>query len=137
MKVMPDPNRREVIYEVGDYVYLKLQPYRQTTITFRSFLKITPRFYGLYEVSARVGPLAYKLEFPIGSQIHDVFHISLPKPKLESVTPVSSTLPSMSDNSTVMPQPKFILNNHLIRKGNYCPKTEILVQWKEAPHSKG
>ena len=48
MKVMADQNR--CVYEVGDYVYLKLQPYRQTTVAFRGSPKLAPRFSGLYKV---------------------------------------------------------------------------------------
>ena len=88
-----------MIYEVGDYVYLKLQPYRQTTVAFHSFLKLALQFFGSYKVLTRVGPIAYKLEFLAGSQIHDFFYVSLLKPKLESITPVSLTFHSSIFNS--------------------------------------
>jgi len=120
MKPMPDQNHCEVIYEVDDSVYLKLQPYRQTTITFCSFLKLALQYFGLYEVLARVGHVAYKLGFPADSQNHDVFLISLLKIKLQLATPIFSTLPLLS---------------RMIRKGNYHPKIEILVQRKRAPRN--
>ena len=37
--------RREVSYEVGDMVYLKLQPYRQRSLATRLNQKLAPRFY--------------------------------------------------------------------------------------------
>ena len=40
MKCQADQWSREVIYEVGDFVYLKLQPYQQTSVAFRSSLKL-------------------------------------------------------------------------------------------------
>jgi len=43
MKCQADQRRCEVIYEVGNFVYLKLQPYRQTSVAFRSSLKLSPR----------------------------------------------------------------------------------------------
>jgi hypothetical protein len=42
MKCQADQRRREVIYEVGDFLYLKLQPYRLTSVAFRSSLKLSP-----------------------------------------------------------------------------------------------
>ena len=40
MKCQAGQRRHKVIYEVGDFVYLKLQPYQQTSVAFRSSLKL-------------------------------------------------------------------------------------------------
>lgn len=45
MKVQADQHRREVVFNVGDHVYLRLQPYRRKSVTFRSSLKLSPRYY--------------------------------------------------------------------------------------------
>ncbi|KAF9679018.1 hypothetical protein SADUNF_Sadunf07G0096400 [Salix dunnii] len=121
MKCRADQSRREVVFEVGDMVFLKLQPYRQSTVAFRSSLKLAPRFFGPYKVLERVGPVAYKLQLPAGSQIHDVFHVSLLKKKLGPISPLSPDLPPISDNSTVLPQPEDVLQSRVITKGKYRP----------------
>ncbi|KAK0608302.1 hypothetical protein LWI29_028621 [Acer saccharum] len=133
MKTMADQRRREVSFEVGDYVYLKLQPYRQKTVAFRSSLKLSPRFFGPFRVLARIGPVAYKLELPTGSQIHNVFHVGLLKKLVGPIPDVSPVLPPVSDTPALLPQPEFILDRRIIRKGKYRPKTEILVKWVGAP----
>ena len=39
---------------------------------------MSPRFIGPYEVTERVGPIAYRLELPPEiEKIHDVFHVSM------------------------------------------------------------
>jgi len=42
--------RVEHTFEVGDLVYLHLQPYRQAYIKKSGDEKLQPRFYGPYEV---------------------------------------------------------------------------------------
>ncbi|KAL6313182.1 hypothetical protein AAG906_016770 [Vitis piasezkii] len=133
MKCQADQHRREASFLVGDYVYLKLQPYRQTSVAFRSSMKLAPRFFGPYKVIAKVGPVAYKLALPLGSQIHDVFHVSLLKKHLGPVTATSTQLPPVSDTSTVLPQPEAVLDRRVIHKGKYRPKSEILVKWVGVP----
>ena len=37
-------------FQVGDLVYLKLQPYKQTTVALRSSIKLAARYYGPFPV---------------------------------------------------------------------------------------
>lgn len=75
MKIQADKRRTERHFEVGDQVYLKLQPHIQTSVATRSNQKLAFRYYGPFEVLARIGSVAYKLKLPAGSQIHPVVHV--------------------------------------------------------------
>lgn len=46
MKQQADNNRTEREFQVGDMVYLKLQPYVQTSVATRSNQKLSFRYYG-------------------------------------------------------------------------------------------
>ena len=133
MKFIADQRCRDVTFEVGDYVYLRLQSYRQSSVAFRSSLKLAPRYFGPFKVLARIGMVAYKLELPAGSQIHDVFHVSLLKKKIGTGDSIREILPLLSKDSKLIPQPAAVLDRRIIQKGKYRPKTEILVQWEGAP----
>ncbi|KAJ0009668.1 hypothetical protein Pint_33582 [Pistacia integerrima] len=54
MKKVYDSKHREREFQVGDQVYLKLQPYRQLTVAARKNLKLSARFYSPYEVLERI-----------------------------------------------------------------------------------
>ena len=41
--------------------------------------KLSPRYYGLFEVLEIIGPVAYILAFPGSTRSHNVFHVSLLK----------------------------------------------------------
>ncbi|KAA8525965.1 hypothetical protein F0562_007935 [Nyssa sinensis] len=130
MKGQANQHRREVSFEVSDYIYLKLQPYRQTSVAFQGSLKLSPRFFGPFKVLEKVGNVAYKLDLPAGSQIHNVVHVSRLRKFLGNIRPVSTVPPPVADDSTILPQPKTILARREIQKGKYRPRTEILVKWR-------
>lgn len=86
MKMVFDLDHKDREFNVGDWVYLPLQSYRQTNIKLRTNFKLSPRFYGPFKILQRNGPVAYKLELPTRSRIHPVFHVSVLKKKLGSDT---------------------------------------------------
>lgn len=129
MKQLADLHRTEREFAVSDWVYLRLQPYRQATIQSRSNQKLAPKFYGPYQVLQRVGPVAYKLALPRTSKIHPVFHVSLLKKKLGQHTVSQATLPAISDSGVIEPRPAAILDRRLVKlKGH--PATQLLVHWE-------
>lgn len=69
MKNNADNHRRELELEVGSMVYLKLGLYRQQSVSQRLFQKLAARFYGSFEVLARVRKVAYRLRLPDQSKI--------------------------------------------------------------------
>ena len=94
MKQLADRHISDRSFEIGDWMFLKLQPYRQKTVAHRSSNKISPKYYGPYKVLDKFGPVAYKLELPSTSQIHPVFHVSQLK-KLVGDVSTTTQLPSV------------------------------------------
>lgn len=76
MKMQADKHRQEREFLVGDWVYLKLQPYAQHSVIRRSNHKPLYKYFGPYLVLRKMGKVAYKLQLPVTSQIHPVVHVS-------------------------------------------------------------
>jgi len=75
-KSYADTRRRELAFEEGDYVYMKVSPMRSMK-RFNMKEKLAPRYVGLFKVLQRCGEVAYQLELPENlSIVHDVFHVS-------------------------------------------------------------
>ena len=62
MKVFADKHRSERVFQEGDWVFLKLQPYRQQSVAIRRSLKLAAKYFGSFQISAKVGAVAYKLK---------------------------------------------------------------------------
>jgi hypothetical protein len=71
-----DTRRRELTFEVGDYVYLKVSPMRSVK-RFNMKGKLAPRYIVPFKIIEKCGEVAYQLELPKSlAGIHDVFHVS-------------------------------------------------------------
>ncbi|XP_059289009.1 uncharacterized protein LOC132042503 [Lycium ferocissimum] len=67
--------RRDLEFVVGDKVFLKVSPMKGV-ICFGKKGKLIPHYIGPYEITKRVGKVAYELRLPAEmSMVHLVFHI--------------------------------------------------------------
>ena len=55
MTYFANQHRTERTLAVGDYVFLKLQPYRQQSLAIRRSLKLAAKYFGPFEVLEKVG----------------------------------------------------------------------------------
>ncbi|KAK9070431.1 hypothetical protein SSX86_010833 [Deinandra increscens subsp. villosa] len=121
--------RKDKQFQIGDWVYLRLQDYRQQSVEGRSNHKLSKRFFGPYKILERIGKLAYRLELPSSSRIHPVFHVALLKKSFTSTPDTSSDLQGFGSDIDVSTLPEDILQ---IRMNNQGQK-EVLVKWEHKP----
>ena len=109
-----------------------MQPYRQSSIKQKGVEKLKPKFYGLYRVSWRIGEVAYELELPEGSKIHNVFHVSCLKKVVGKQVTMSLELPPLDEEEQLVLVPEEILQERE-RKLRSRVIREFLVKWKDLP----
>jgi hypothetical protein len=77
MKQQAYQHRSERSFEVGDWVFLRLQPYKHMSLKkYKKDNKLSPKCYDPYKVLQNIGTMAYKLELPTSSCVHPFFHVS-------------------------------------------------------------
>lgn len=130
MKLQADKHRTERSFEVGTWVYVKFQPYVQTSVATRSSQKLSYRFFGPYMIIAKVGSVAYKLQLPDTSQVHPVFHVS----QLKATIPVTHTVSPLPDSLDGLQVPQCILQKRVASSGTDV-RLQALVQWSGLPAS--
>ncbi|GJU71800.1 putative reverse transcriptase domain-containing protein [Tanacetum coccineum] len=75
-KSYADKRLKPLEFEVGDMVLLKVSPWKGA-VRFGKRGKLSPRYIGPFKVLARIGHVAYTLEFPEELKgIHSTFHVS-------------------------------------------------------------
>ena len=62
-KSYADNRRRDLQFEIGDRVFLKISPWKGI-LRFGRQGKLGSRFIGPYEIMSKVGPVAYRLKLP-------------------------------------------------------------------------
>ncbi|WMV50856.1 hypothetical protein MTR67_044241 [Solanum verrucosum] len=79
LKSHTDGRRRNLEFEVDDWVYLKVS-LMKCVMSFGKKGKLSPRYIGPYRISKRIDNVTYELELPSElATVHPVFHISMLK----------------------------------------------------------
>ncbi|XP_010412816.1 PREDICTED: uncharacterized protein LOC104699179 [Camelina sativa] len=130
MQKEANKHRRNVELKVGDWVYLKLRPYRQSSLVQRRNEKLAQRYFGLYQIVEKIGRVAYKLELPAHSNVHPVFHVSQLKLTVPSSCTPQALPPILNHNLEWATEPEALLD---VRRATNGSNAEVLVQWKGLP----
>lgn len=130
MKQQADRHRREVHFEVGEKVYMKLRPYRKKTLAQRRNEKLSPRYYEPYEIESRIDDVTYHLKLPPYTSIHPVFHVSQLKKAIGDSTPATLTLPpTWPKDKEASLEPAHLEGVRMNHQG----EKELLITWKDLP----
>ena len=129
MKNNADKKHRDLEFDVGSSVYLKLRPYRQSSLSKAFCQKLAAKYYGPFQVLERIGQVAYRLQLPLECKIHPVFHVSQLKPVLGKNHTVTSLPVLLEENEEFVLQPELLQSVRYDAEGHL----EALIKWKGLP----
>lgn len=130
MQQNADLHRNDRRFEIGDYVFVKLQPYRQKSVMIRGNQKLSPKYFGPYKILDTCGKVAYKLELSATSYIHLVFHVSQLKEFVGNIT-VATQLP-VESSDVLIREPELIVERKMVQRQGRA-LTKVLVKWANEP----
>jgi hypothetical protein len=120
LKNQASKNRSERQFQVGEWVFLKLQPYIQSSLAPRATKTLSFKYFGPFEVIPHVGQVACKLKLPESSHLHPMFHVSLLKKVVGQDVSVSPSMP-------------LVLKHRVTDKG-VCSIPQVLIKWSASQY---
>jgi hypothetical protein len=128
-KLFADESRREVELDVGQKVLL-------STINFKlahpGARKMLPKWVGPFELTERIGKVAYKLNLPPNLKMHNVFHVHLLK-KYQDNGKVQPPPPTIEIDDSLEYEVGRVLGHRKVKRGKGTRK-EFLVKWLGYEH---
>ena len=124
--------RREVNFDIGDWVDLKLHPHRKHSVAQRINQKLAPHYYGPFQIVEKFGPVTYKQQLSPSTKIHLVFHTSLLKRAATTQTIDAELLSvyTLDEVDCLLPN-KVLAHRSILHHGN--PVKQFLIQWQHKP----
>ncbi|BBH07014.1 transposable element gene [Prunus dulcis] len=139
-KSYADNRRKDLQFEVGDWVFLKLWPWKGV-VRFGKRGKLSPRYIGPYEVVERVGPVAYRLALPPDlsrwyDYIPDPSHVLEEQPieLQEDLTYVEQPVQILDRKMQVLrsreiPLVKVLWRSHTVEEATWEPEDQMREQY--------
>ena len=107
MKQQADQHRSERSFQVGDWVFLRLQPYKQMSLKqAKKDNKLSPKYYGPCKVLQKIGTMAK--------------------------IPVQTILPELDEEGKIILEPEAITDTR-IRQLRNKSILEYLIKWTKLP----
>lgn len=131
MKVQVGNHRTEREYQLGDFVHVKLQTYRQIPVKLRTCHKLAVKYFGPFPIIARIGLVAYKLQLPSTSEIHPIFYISQLK-KHVGAARVQGYMLEVTAEGVIKVESVVVLDRRLGKKDNHGV-VFVIIQWANCP----
>ena len=129
MKQQGNQHRSEKSFEEGDWVFLRLKPYKQMYLKkLNKYNKLESKYYGPYKVLQKIGSMAYKLEIPASSQVHPVF-VSCLKKVIEDNIPIQTIFAQLDEEGKVILKLEKFKETRTKQLWNRVI-TECLIKWK-------
>ena len=90
---------------------------------------MAPKFYGPYQINRKISHVAYQLDLPDKSHIHNVFHVSCLKRVLGQQQKAQTILPMLDEEGRIILEPEAIITT---REKRLCSRVikEYLIKWK-------
>jgi hypothetical protein len=108
---------------VDEWAWLRLLHRPIALLDVRGRGKLRPKFFGPFQVTEKIGDVAYRLQLPAEARLHDVFHVGLLKKFHGEAPSTPRTLPPIQ-HGRACPTSAIVLRRCLTRG-----QPELLVQW--------
>ncbi|CAA7021302.1 unnamed protein product [Microthlaspi erraticum] len=127
-KKYADQNRREIVFTIGDWVYLKVSAQKGRDC-FGKIGKLAVRFIGPYQVIGRVGEVAYRLDLPADMNLHPVFHVSMLRKHIRDPSAIEPERVEGLQPNLTYPEGPIRLGDRRVRKLKNREIPQIQVFW--------
>jgi hypothetical protein len=120
-----DKAHRDIIYQVGEWVLLRLRHRSPSSLATDVADKLKPQYYGPYRVTEIINTVNVRLELPARARIHDVFHVGVLK-KFHGTPPATTPPLPVLHHGAVTPEPERVVKIRVARGIR-----QVLIQWKD------